>query len=390
MAFYDCAMDDAVTPHFDNHQSPVNCGSLHPEWWGQSFFRHYPKSGFVGDIFTVNGKAYPVLHVKPRRYRFRFLGASIARCYELSLRFAPNSDVGTGVTGVGVFPGLQGQWNFAAKAKSGVISRTAGTLAKTSDGKPAMLQIASDGGLLKNAIYRDAIQIWPAKRREVIIDFSDPALKGKTLYLVNSMLQLDGKKPTFAGVKGFDPNYAIPLIKICVDVPMNVGEVDNSDTLPKIAGKTLRNIPSKSGNIAATPQFVLNSNNALNTTGPYSAETQWVINGLEFDAKTPLHTVTEGQPEQWTIINNGGGWTHPLHIHQEEHQVIARAGSTNPHPEDGPPAVGKEDVVALDPGETVTIYRNFRTFAGKFVAHCHNLAHEDHNMMFGWTIRPKP
>ncbi|MFL5421326.1 MAG: hypothetical protein ACJ79Y_11210 [Myxococcales bacterium] len=21
------------------------------------------------------------------------------------------------------------------------------------------------------------------------------------------------------------------------------------------------------------------------------------------------------------------------------------------------------------------------------MAHCHNLAHEDHNMMFGWTIR---
>jgi len=22
------------------------------------------------------------------------------------------------------------------------------------------------------------------------------------------------------------------------------------------------------------------------------------------------------------------------------------------------------------------------------VAHCHNLAHEDHNMMFGWEILP--
>jgi FtsP/CotA-like multicopper oxidase with cupredoxin domain len=45
-------------------------------------------------------------------------------------------------------------------------------------------------------------------------------------------------------------------------------------------------------------------------------------------------------------------------------------------------------VIALDPGETVTIYRKFRSFAGKYVAHCHNLAHEDHNMMFGWTIEP--
>jgi FtsP/CotA-like multicopper oxidase with cupredoxin domain len=34
----------------------------------------------------------------------------------------------------------------------------------------------------------------------------------------------------------------------------------------------------------------------------------------------------------------------------------------------------------------VVIARQFRTFLGKYVAHCHNLAHEDHNMMFGWKI----
>jgi len=66
----------------------------------------------------------------------------------------------------------------------------------------------------------------------------------------------------------------------------------------------------------------------------------------------------------------------------EEHTVLDRVGSTNPHPED----TGKEDVVALDPAESVTFFRRFRTFAGNYVAHCHNLAHEDHNMMFGWSI----
>jgi hypothetical protein len=30
-----------------------------PEWWGMTFFKHYPDRGFVGDIFTVNGKAFP-------------------------------------------------------------------------------------------------------------------------------------------------------------------------------------------------------------------------------------------------------------------------------------------------------------------------------------------
>jgi FtsP/CotA-like multicopper oxidase with cupredoxin domain len=74
-----------------------------------------------------------------------------------------------------------------------------------------------------------------------------------------------------------------------------------------------------------------------------------------------------------------------MHIHQEEHRVISRNGVPTPagrHVDDE----SREDVVALDPGEEVVIYRNFRSFKGKFVAHCHNLVHEDHAMMFGWEI----
>ena len=37
------------------------------------------------------------------------------------------------------------------------------------------------------------------------------------------------------------------------------------------------------------------------------------------------------------------------------------------------------------PGPRI-IYRGFRDFTGPYVAHCHNLAHEDHAMMFGWEI----
>jgi len=382
MAFYDCAMDDAVTPHFDDHQLGASCGATHPEWWGESFFRHYPNHGFVGDIFTVNGVAYPVLHVKPRRYRFRFLGASIARIYELSLRTPPNANVGTGQTGIGLFPGLQGQWNFATLDRKGKVVRAPGTLAMP------MLQVASEGGLLRNAISRNSIQIWPAKRREVVVDFT--GMTGAVMYLTNSLPMLDGRKPTFPGEKGFDPNYAVPLVKIIVDLPLEVGEVDQSHSLAELANKTLRQMPGMQGPIAATPTFTLTRNDPLNPTGVGSGETEWVINGMEFDPTTPLHQVTEDTPEQWTVVNGGGGWVHPMHMHQEEHQVLSRTGGTNPHPEDGPPAIGKEDVVALDGSESVTFYRNFRTFCGKYVAHCHNLAHEDHNMMFGWTINRKP
>ena len=77
-----------------------------------------------------------------------------------------------------------------------------------------------------------------------------------------------------------------------------------------------------------------------------------------------------------------------MHLHMEEHRVVARNGVARAddarHPDDS----GKEDVIALDPSEETIISRRFRTFAGPYVAHCHNLAHEDHNMMFGWEILP--
>jgi len=65
----------------------------------------------------------------------------------------------------------------------------------------------------------------------------------------------------------------------------------------------------------------------------------------------------------------------------------------------GDDVFAKEDTINLGPGEEVVIYRNFRTFptraqaqssvTAKYVAHCHNLAHEDHSMMFGWQIVDK-
>jgi FtsP/CotA-like multicopper oxidase with cupredoxin domain len=116
-------------------------------------------------------------------------------------------------------------------------------------------------------------------------------------------------------------------------------------------------------------------------------ETEWLINGEQFDPAKPMISPKNGSGAVWKIRNGGGGWVHPFHLHMEEHRVISRNGKVAPdgrHPDD----TGKEDVVALDPSEEVLISRRFRTFFGPYVAHCHNLAHEDHNMMFAWDIIP--
>ena len=81
--------------------------------------------------------------------------------------------------------------------------------------------------------------------------------------------------------------------------------------------------------------------------------------------------------------NGGGGWDHPIHIHFEEGQILARNGSAG-----NVPAWerGRKDVYRLRPGGSVTITMQFRDFGGMFMEHCHNTVHEDNAMLLRWEI----
>ena len=68
------------------------------------------------------------------------------------------------------------------------------------DGQQCMqfTQIASDGGLLPFPIMRDSFELWPAKRREFIVDFTKyqdgtPTTKGDVIYLTNVMKMPNGR-----------------------------------------------------------------------------------------------------------------------------------------------------------------------------------------------------
>ncbi|HYU47185.1 MAG TPA: multicopper oxidase domain-containing protein [Terriglobales bacterium] len=359
MGLYDVRMDDGVTQHVDFHNG---CGELHPEWWGKSYFRHFPNKGFVGDIFTINGVAYPVFNVFQRKYRFRFLDASVSRIYQLWLMRSERGPVAA--------PGSLGQWQLP-------------------DAQQAMrfTQIANDGGLLPAPIVRNSFEVWPSKRRDFVVDFTKdmngvPFRKGDVVYLVNNLAMSTGREPD---IFPQDPNnpgtgYLVPMMKIVIG---GLPPEKDVSTVPA----SLRPMPTMLGTPATLTNrsFKLQRDSPLNNTLIGSGETQWVINNLQFDPVNSLALPANGVPEVWTTQNGGGGWVHPMHMHMEEHHVLFRDGVPAPdalHPDD----TGKEDVTALYPGEEVQFYRNFRTYYGRYVAHCHNLAHEDHNMMFGWAI----
>jgi FtsP/CotA-like multicopper oxidase with cupredoxin domain len=382
LAFYDCRLDDGVTLHQDIHDGQGEFPAAgnprkHPEWWGKTFYKHFPNHGFVGDIFTVNGTAYPVLNVDRRKYRFRFLDASVSRIYEFKLMSStqgPKTSVSLGYTG----SELQGQYRIP-------------------DAQQCMkfTQIASDGGLLPLPIPRDSFELWPAKRREFIVDFTKyqdgtPTTKGDVIYLTNVMKMPDGRMWSNSSRFAPDPAYKVPVLKFVIG--------DNVPDDSVIPTGLMRDIPPLPSNWAS-----LMDNRSIFEVerGSAGGEIEWLINGKNFDptvnatslknpaGKTPLAQQKVNSYNLWEIRNGGGGWVHPFHLHMEEHRVVMRNGKVRTNPDAGHPEdASREDLVALDPSESVIIYRGFRDFVGPYVAHCHNLAHEDHAMMFGWEITP--
>jgi FtsP/CotA-like multicopper oxidase with cupredoxin domain len=380
---YDCRLDDGVTIHQDIHDSQgefpgAHNPRTHPEWWGKTFFKHFPNHGFVGDVFTVNGTAYPVLEVKRRKYRLRFLNASVSRIYEFKLMTStkgPKSSASLGFTD----DDLEGQYRIP-------------------DGQRCMqfTQIATDGGLLPFPIIRDSFELWPAKRREFIVDFTrymdgTPTTKGDVIYLTDVMAMPDGRMWSNSTRFDPDPDYKVPVLKIVI------GDLapDNS-----VIPAKMRDLPPLPGNW----QSLLDRRLIFEVQrGSAGGEIEWLINGKPFDpnhigtslknnaGKTPPAQQKKGSFNLWEVRNGGGGWVHPMHLHMEEHRTVMRNGRdvTKPgadpsHPDDN----SREDTAALDPGESVIVYRGFRDFIGPYVAHCHNLMHEDHAMMFGWETIP--
>ena len=82
-------------------------------------------------------------------------------------------------------------------------------------------QIASDGGLLPFPITRDSFELWPAKRREFIVDFTKyqdgtPTTKGDVIYLTNVMKMPNGRMWTNSSRFSPDPNYKVPVLKFVI------------------------------------------------------------------------------------------------------------------------------------------------------------------------------
>jgi FtsP/CotA-like multicopper oxidase with cupredoxin domain len=224
-----------------------------------------------------------------------------------------------------------------------------------SNGMPFTV-IANDGNLLPAPLLVRNLPQAPAERFDIIIDFSlFPA--GTQIILLNRAEQTDGRGPS-----GNLLARGMEALKFIV-MP---GTVADDSRIPA----TLRPLPDMNQPVSRTRAWRFDRSGG-----------EWTVNGEPFDRNVINATIPEGTAERWSIENGGGSWSHPVHIHYEEHRIL----SYNRQP---PPAyeISRKDVINLRPNAEVEIYMRFRDYKGLYVAHCHNVVHEDHAMMIQWRI----
>jgi len=320
---------------------------------GQLFMDIFQFDGFLGDAMTVNLTYKPFFEVERRKYRFRILNASVSRFFKIAI----------------------------ADANGNAVS---------------FFQIANDGNLLPAPIQLTQLdEQGIAERYDIIVDFSQ-FTNGSKVWFVNLCEHQDGKKPAadLTLAQALSGQSADPCVGKFLEfrIVRDPTYPDNSKVPPvMIPNPDLSKIP-----VARTRTFLfgrgasqpLPASEETFTTGAGNQTGPW---GVEVDNHQMLNASwgrisaapSYGSREIWNIQNGGGGWDHPIHIHFEEGQILARNGSAS-----NVPAweKGRKDVYRLRPGGSVTLTMQFRDWGGMFMEHCHNTVHEDNAMLVRWEI----
>ncbi len=302
-----------------------------------------------GDKFIVNGKIQPKMTVRRRKYRFRILNTGPTQTYDLTL-IKPDGSVGTMTV-------IATDANFLEHP----LPVDAGANAGNSNSTTA-------------PIVPGGIRVSVAERYDVIIDFAE--------FPAGSKLYLKENRTMFVGNPSPDP---LPPGLNIGNVMMQFNVVNREPWFPADPGpipSTLCTYPT----LPATDntwewQFVL-------VGGRFRVKRPFDTVGCTFDPDHSAHCILQGTTEEWLLNNNiASGWTHPIHIHFEEFRTLKRFvnGVEVPVP---PLQSGRKDVSRLEAGQGSLIKMQFRDYSGRYLIHCHNMAHEDNFMMVRWDIVP--
>ena len=223
----------------------------------------------------------------------------------------------------------------------------------------SIVVIGTDSGLRKDKVLTKELAFVMADRYEIIIDFSKRKI-GSRMELVD---KFNGK----------------PLI--CFEVCQ---QVEDTSSLPdKLRPYRPVNRQVASKDHGADQEFIFDFKgkaacDAKNPAGSTNGEV-WDANSIQ--AYAGLRTW-----QKWRLINPHPRAVHPVHIHLLDFQIVRR---TLNGVEVDIPVYEKDswkDVFNLGPGETIDIVGEFGPHVGKYMMHCHNLRHEDCDMMTNFVV----
>ncbi|KAK3997774.1 bilirubin oxidase [Cladorrhinum sp. PSN332] len=219
--------------------------------------------------------------------------------------------------------------------------------------------IASDGGLLSRPDQVSNIYISMAERYEIVFDFSGMA--GQTIELRNFYK---------AGGAGVEDDY-MDTHRVMQFKVSRLGGIDTS-----VVPSTLRTVPfpaSANSTVAHRFKFRL-------TKG------KWLINGVGFAdaANRVLASVPKGTVQIWELENMSDSWSHPIHVHLVDFRVISRRKASRGV--QSYERLGLKDVVWLGKCGRVLVEAHYAPWDGLYMFHCHNLIHEDSDMMAAFNV----
>ncbi len=297
-----------------------------PEYDVPLIFQSHPcalNNSNYGNYILVNGDFQPYLNVNKRKYRFRLLNATDTKRLVLMIGTEPIE----------------------------------------------FYVIASDGGLIPAPVGTSSIRMTPGERYEIVVDFSHYHT-GDDVFLFHE----GGSK--------------LLKFKIGDEVPD-----------PSCVPETLSQEQQPPDDVTKDPDEILvfNFDNRMAVIGVQDDNDKvtyhyWGQGWPKRRVANPPLCKKNGErgdescPQVWRIINLSGA-DHPVHVHLIDTFLIKRYGEDKTTEiEKKPYETGWKDVFLLPPNEAMDIGGFFGPHKGRYMMHCHNLAHEDNDMMVEFQV----
>ena len=233
-----------------------------------------------------------------------------------------------------------------------------------STGDP-LIMVATDGGLMPAAQSVTNYRHAGSERYEVLIDFRKYAT-GQRIELRN-----------LSNRNNVDYDFTNKIMAFDVtDEPVDTTDPTWNRIPTTLAGSETMSLTTSQS--VKKRNFRVKRNDVTNL---------WTINDdswqdvIASGFKRAIANPALNSVEIWEIENGSGGWFHPLHIHLVDFQILSRNGRA-PFPYER----GPKDVVYVGEGETVRLLMKFTPHKGLYMMHCHNLPHEDHDMMAQFRV----